>query len=172
MKRKAMLLVTAAAAILAAGGWMVWRMESGLPRHVREVLQKSDSFELLTLDGSQGWFWSAEEEKSPDPAKFHHVAVLGRQRVSGPAMRDSLINALDQSVRHDNGRRAGCFNPRHGIRATVGGETIDLLICFECEGLVIFEGGRQTTLHIDDTPGPAFAEAVASLGLSTQKPEH
>ena len=53
------------------------------------------------------------------------------------------MSLVYQGVRSSNGTVAACFNPRHGIHATRQGRTVDLLICFECLQIEIFEAERK-----------------------------
>jgi hypothetical protein len=41
---------------------------------------------------------------------------------------------------------AACFNPRHGITVRKPGNSIDLLICYECLQVKVFDGGQATHL--------------------------
>ena len=83
---------------LAAGitAYALHDQREGLPPHAARVLRDAESFELLTLDPGIGWMWSPEEHVNPDPAKFHHVIVLGREPVRDTSLRMQLIDALDR----------------------------------------------------------------------------
>jgi hypothetical protein len=39
---------------------------------------------------------------------------------------------LSVANQYENSRRLKCFDPRHGIRVTRGGVTVDFVICFQC----------------------------------------
>jgi hypothetical protein len=75
--------------------------------------------------------------------------VLGKTESKDKAMRLKIFKTLSHGVAEAfNG--AFCFDPRHGIRATRNGKTVDLVICFECEWI---EG------HLNN--GDAFGDKVA-----------
>ena len=57
---------------------------------------------------------------------------------------------------HD-GLAAGCFNPRHGNRATRGTGVFDLVICFECFAISVYvDGERKSGFLTSDSPQPVF----------------
>jgi hypothetical protein len=52
---------------------------------------------------------------------------------------------------------ANCFDPRHGIRAKDKERTVDLVICFRCLQVAIFEQGKeQQTVLTTSFPEPTF----------------
>ena len=120
--------------------------EKPTSRGVKEILDKAETFELYSLD--------------PKPAKdvngFHDYKVLGKTLVKDAKVREGIVAALYKGIADTDGTVAGCFNPRHGIRAGADGQTADLVICFEClsmqayldgkrDGGALTTGGPQTT---------------------------
>jgi hypothetical protein len=80
-------------------------------------------------------------ELSPlEKGRFQGCRVLRHAKVSDPEERKELIEGLLYSI-GSSGNGNACFSPRHGIRASHGGERIELLICFECE---IFQGAPSS----------------------------
>ena len=62
---------------------------------------------------------------------------------------------------------AGCFNPRHGIRLIGGGETTDLVICFECLQVQVFVDGRRPGGFLTSaSPQPAFDQVLLAAGIA------
>ena len=53
-------------------------------------------------------------------------------------MQKQLLDALYKGIADSDGNGAKCFDPRHGIRASVDGKTVDLVICFECSWVYVF----------------------------------
>ena len=121
--------------IILLCGVVVW---GSVPDPVMKSLQAADHYELLSLD--PGHF------STPQPNSFHQFNVLGRTFITDPATRAKLNSALQVGAR-EPGVPARCFNPRHGIRVTHAGHTTDLVICFEC---------RQVKVYEDDQPVPGF----------------
>src|SRR6266511_2767014 len=47
---------------------------------------------------------------------------------------------------------AACFNPRHGLRAEMNGKSVDLVICFECSGLIVYAGKEKGVAVLSSIP--------------------
>src|SRR5262245_11919472 len=90
-----------------------------LPADVTGVLDKAEAIELLSLDPKP------LEKKTKDD--FHGYKVLGKTVLKTKADREKIVKALKKGIDDSKGLVAGCFNPRHGIRATVGGTTVELV---------------------------------------------
>jgi hypothetical protein len=65
---------------------------------------------------------------------------------------------------------AKCFLPRHGIRVTADGKTIDLVICFECSWIYIYYGDKDGP-HVTTSggPQPAFDKVLKDNGVPLPK---
>ncbi len=88
---------------------------------VREILEKSESFEVLAE-------FRESSEIDGDPLTFTPNRVLN---VSSEKDKKSILEAFF----HDASREdppAVCFYPRHLIRATYGEKTVEIDICFSC----------------------------------------
>src|SRR5262249_6529154 len=108
-----------------------------LPAQVAAVLDKAEKVELLSLVPEE-----REEERKRD---FHGYPVLGKTTLKKED-RQKVLNALKKGIADSDGRVATCFNPRHGIRASHGGKTVELLICFECLQVDVYAGGKPTSV--------------------------
>ena len=67
-----------------------------------------------------------------------------------------------------------CFNPRHGIRATHDGKTVELVICFECSSFDIYsgsEGSVEKTKHllVGKSPEATFNKVLKDAGSGKPK---
>ncbi len=123
------------------------------------LLRAPYNVELLSLDPDP------PEDKSPDD--FHGWRVLGRASVQQPtAMK--LINDLKAghaTVETELGVPA-CFNPRHGLRISSADETLDVVICFECEQIAIYEDNKVVdSLLTSSLPAERFNQVVRELKL-------
>ena len=107
-------------------------LDATLPPKIREVLEKAEKFEVLGL--------SSDERKGISWKPDVKVEVpLGGKRAR-------LLNAFyfDASA---GPNPSACFIPRHGIRATYRGKTVEVIICFECHVFAVkgdlgeFDGG-------------------------------
>jgi hypothetical protein len=120
-----------------------------IPDDLRTALEKGDSFELYSLDPRRS------EEKVKDG--FHDWKVLGKTTIKDADTRKKLITAFQKGVAENKGEVAGCFNPRHGIRVTHDGKTIDFVICFECYSVAVHTGDkREAGFLVTDSPQPTF----------------
>ena len=80
---------------------------------------------------------------------------------------------LAAAAEESEGDAAACFNPRHGLRVTRNGKTIDFVICFECFQVKVFGGDKdEGGFRITDTPQPSFDKVLrdAKVPLAA-KPE-
>lgn len=120
------------------------------PSTVRD-LQDATRFELLSIE--------------PDPLKkpkdaFHGWPVLGRTVVADAAVRTRIVTAVQKGIADSDGSVARCFNPRHGIRVQTSERTVDLLICFECQQVQVFEPGRDAYTALTTRDPQASLDAV------------
>lgn len=104
-----------------------------LPKTVREAFEKAGEFELYSLDPDRG----EGDQKGPDA--FHGWAVLGKTTVKGDRVA-VVRDAVEKGRKESDGSVAGCFLPRHGLRFTHEKKTYDLVLCFECLSVQVFEG--------------------------------
>lgn len=128
-----MLNVRCAALLLAA---LAAAPALALPPETRKLLDSADSVELLSLD----------PKPFPPDAKnrgFHGYKELGRVKLAKKAGREAVLKALYRGIDDSKGLVAGCFNPRHGIRAVSGDKTVDLVICYECLSMQVFVNGKR-----------------------------
>jgi hypothetical protein len=80
---------------------------------------------------------------------FRGWNVYGKTELKTAESRKKVLGVA-QAARPGHG--AKCFDPRHAIRATTDGKSVDLLICFECHWVYVFpgEGGETVRLTIGD----------------------
>jgi hypothetical protein len=131
------------------------------PDQAREVLDKAEQLELLGIDDQP-------KGKKEDPGKgdktFHGYPVLRRTVVKDQAARKQLLDALYKGIAEAKGT-AKCFEPHHGVRATHQGKTVDLVICFKCDQMIVYEDGKSlgvvaTTAAPQETLDKALAAAA------------
>jgi hypothetical protein len=134
------------------------KLDDKIPEPARTALQEAEQFELLSLDPRR------RQEKPT--SHFHGWKVLGKTLIADGPTRKKLLLALNKGVKENEGMVAACFNPRHGIRVTHQGKTIDFVICFECFQVDMYvaekkEKGFLTT----GSPQPAFDEALRAANI-------
>src|SRR5262245_9650245 len=130
-----------------------------IPATAAAALEKADQFELLAIDPKY------QDEKPKDD--FHGWRILGRTSIKDANTRKKLVAALKQGAAENDGMFANCFNPRHGIRVTHEGKTIDFLICFECMRVEIYaDQMRDGDFLTARSPQPVFDEVLRQAGVS------
>ena len=135
--------------------------DNKMPEGALKVLQNATEFELYSID-----FAHPDKEKTG----FHQMKVVGKTAVKDAATRKKLVAAFAKGM---EGKidPARCFNPRHGIRATHDGKTVDLVICFECAQFDLYEPGsdKPTRLLIGKSPEPTFDQVLRDAGVPRPK---
>ncbi|HJZ58287.1 MAG TPA: hypothetical protein VKE74_25315 [Gemmataceae bacterium] len=136
--------------------------DNKLPAAAQVVLDKAEQFELLSLDPKPVPKADQDKEKNV----FHGYRVLGKTTVKD-ATRNTLLAALDKGIKDaDPNLAAGCFNPRHGIRATHDGKTVDLVICFECLAIVVYVDDKsERGPHVTGSPQEAFDKVLKAANV-------
>jgi len=128
----------------------------GLPKEVRQFLETADRFELISLDPV------ATNKQRPYKGGFHNWIVLGQTIINDVGVRRKIISELDKGLASSDGIGAQCFNPRHGIQARKGAQSLDLVICFECQCIKVVHPSvagapdRSEMLTTTKEPQPAL----------------
>jgi len=131
---------------------------SRIPSDIREILENADNFELLSID--------PDIRGSTRNNLFHKWNVLGRIMVRDRSARIKLVTAFRRGVEENPGYAAACFNPRHGIRASYAGKSVDLVICFECAQVEAYSDGRERSgFLITASPEPEFDAILRSANV-------
>jgi hypothetical protein len=142
----------------------VARKENALPSEVRKILDKADRFVLLSLDPKL----SEHQQDKPSDKFFHGYRVRRKIEIRTQKARDELSGALYEGIADWDGDIAMCFNPRHGIRANVGDETVDLVICFQCMSIQVY-GKTDGEVFTTGSPAITFNRALG-IAMPTDKP--
>jgi hypothetical protein len=108
-----------------------------IPNSARVALEKSEQFELLSIDPD------IYSNRRPNE-EFQGHRILGSMMVTNAEVRSELVTALKKSVEESKGAVANCFNPRHGIRVIFDEKTNDFVICFQCLQVATYENNRAT----------------------------
>lgn len=133
-----------------------------VPAREAALLRDAAALELMALDPSP-----PTPADLADPARFHGYRVLGRATVTDPATRLALLDLLARGARENDGTVAACFNPRHGVRAELGGRTAELVICFECLSWQVFgDGARVANGDTAATHEPEVSALYRAAGLA------
>ncbi len=138
----------------------------------RVVLEGATEWELFALDP----YVDVKKEKVDPKDTFRKWKVLGKTPVKGDT-RKSLLAVLDKGIAEEDERlrkerekgllsETGCFQPRHGIRAKVGEQSVEVLICFECRPVYFYLGERRGQSITNESPQNAFDKVLKDAGVS------
>jgi hypothetical protein len=107
-----------------------------------------------------------DEAHMPE-ANFHGYEILGQAELSDPIQRAELVKSLNGGIRANDDMVAGCFNPRHAVRAETADGRADLLICFECLQIYVFGAADSTneTVLTSKIPRAVFDRIFEGAGL-------
>lgn len=132
-----------------------------LPPEASAILNNADSFELLSLDPTRG-------DKKPTVA-FHGYKVLGKTLIKDKKTQQRLLKALQKGIDANDGTVAGCFNPRHGIRAVSKKKKVELVICFQCYSMSVYVGKEQFSTLTTSLPAPVFNKVLQEARVPLPK---
>jgi GH18 family chitinase len=124
------------------------------------VLDKADEITLYSLNPDK-------KEKKPDTG-LQGWQVLGQTTLSGEDKK-AIVKALNKAIAASDGSVAGCFNPRHGIKATHGGKTVELVICFECLSISGWTDGERFSTLTSRQAEEAFNKVLKDKGVKLPK---
>lgn len=135
--------------------------DNKLPDVAKNILEKAGQLELLSID--------PRTEKEAPKGGFHGYKVLGRTTLKGEAQKKvvaALLKGMEGKI-----DPAKCFDPRHGIAATHEGNSVELVICFECSQLYVHvtsEKGAKKLL-IGNGPEPLLDKILKDAGIPRAK---
>lgn len=100
-----------------------------IPSEELDVLERADSMEIFSLNPH---VTRSGNNKGDPNSYFRGWQVLGQVAVPDRRKRREVAETLVECTRRSSGRMFHCFEPRHGIRVTHDGETVEFVICYEC----------------------------------------
>lgn len=133
--------------------------EGKVPRPVADALNAPDEFILYSLE--PGGLGKLKDDDKVDAKTFHGHTILGQTEVKDAATRKKLVTAFNRGVGDHDGSVAGCFMPHHGIRVRSGKHVVDLVVCFMCAQVKVYENGKEGELILISTsPRDTFNEVL------------
>jgi hypothetical protein len=136
---------------------------TAIPPEFRKALELAETLELYSLDPST--------PALKDEAAFHEWKVLGKTEVEKESL-TKLVAAFKKGVEEaDQKVSAGCYRPRHGLRATVDGKSYDFVICFECVVVMIYGGHAEKNagFHVSRSPAQTFNRILTDANIALPK---
>ena len=117
-------------------------LSNRLPRSARSVLFAAEKIDIYSLDPRNGKL-KEDEAKKQKKDIFRGWPVLGVTNVADKDARKTLVEQVTNAIGTGSIIEAArCFHPRHAIRATHDGKTVDLIICLECRRVEVYENGQ------------------------------
>jgi hypothetical protein len=147
----ALFLLSAAFRVCAA------EPKESLPQKAKAILEKADRIEIYAID--------PEPDKKPEK-NLREWRILGKVTLGDEKSRSQVLSLLEESV--GRGETQRCFLPRHAIRATRAGKTVDLIICFECEWIRVYyddEKKPAADLPINQSPRSQLNKTLKAGGV-------
>lgn len=126
------------------------------------ILSAADSWTIYALDPYP------HEAPPTEGHDFHGYNVRGETTLTDLATRAEVAAALVAGMAGNDDMVAACFDPRHGIRATTDVGTVDLVICFECLQIYVYEPGDEQRRGMELTtsdPKATFNRVWRAAGL-------
>ena len=147
--------------------WLERRKElqaNQLPEIAYQAILSDSTLTLFSLDPMP------PQEPSSD-SLFHGYRILGQTTVSADLSRRQIADTLKHNLTSWRFTMSSCFNPRHGVRAILSGQTYDFLICFECHELYYYppSGEEQEHGFGDDTTIGPFADILSAARIPIAK---
>jgi len=124
----------ASLALLVAGSTCT--AGEGLPPALDEALSSVQRVELYSLEP-----WADRKDSAPR-GRLHGFKVLGHAALDGSAAMKAIA-AFRAAVATGNDAVAACFDPRHALRVVAGEHVYDLLLCYACGQLEVFDGDHH-----------------------------
>jgi hypothetical protein len=137
------------------------RADNQLPADAETILDKASELELYSLDPK-------ERDKKPKDG-FHGWKVLGKTTLKKKEDREKVVKAIRKGIADSDGSVAGCFNPRHGLKAKAGGKTVELVICYECHSLEVYVDGKRSVVLTARSGQPGLDKVLQAAGVKLPK---
>lgn len=139
--------------------------ESKLPKTVAEALAAPDEFILYSLEpGKPG------AKDDADAKTFHGHTILGQTEVMDAKTQKKLVDAFHRGVSDHDGSVAACFIPHHGVRVRKGKQVVDLVVCFKCAQVNVYENDKKSEgVLISTAPRATFNEVLKQAKVPLSK---
>jgi hypothetical protein len=131
---------------------------------LRALLAKADQVDVFKLAPRP-----IDASKQGTKVDFHGYEIVRRVRVGKAEQRRELAAFLGKALSASYFSRAACFNPRHGLRVLGGQRTVDLVICFECNRIKVYE--RDMLQGTVTVLAQKHEEVEQVLGGADEKPK-
>ena len=171
----ALIAICLGAFVLILGWAAVFPHRDGGEPTTSPLADDPDQLVVYSLDGTKEVREAELAEAKLKGEYLYTFPVLGKVQVTDTRQRREVLAAIRRAVRNPP-KPAHCFWPRHAVRTVKGGETVDMVICFECQTYFTYwgvepEGGRLTPA-ISPDPEPLFDKILTDAGVPLAKKAH
>lgn len=132
------------------------------PGEARWVLAAPEKFELLTL----------EPDVTRLPPNILRLNKVGGYDVTAAApiadrdTQQALLAALEADIAGgDDHLVSGCFQPHHALRLERAGHRVELLICYQCHGLLILADSQPRRHTLTGSSQGMLDQTLRAHGL-------
>jgi hypothetical protein len=140
-------------------------------RALRSIDPASVRMVLYSINPRKIW---QGESAAPDRKYFRNYRVIGSTEIVSPEERARVLDAFAKSVFDfvSGAYSIECFDPRHGLRVSIDGRTMDFLICFECQQVETKGFGKISGFSVNGEAQPVFDEVLRAHRVKlARKPE-
>lgn len=117
--------------------------ENQLPENAAAALANATEVTLYSLE--------SELPKGVHEDGFYRYKILGKTKLSKAKAKEAT-GAFQKAI-STWGTHALCFEPHHALRVIADGHTYDYLLCYSCNGIVVFEDSKRIAdLSISGSP--------------------
>jgi hypothetical protein len=142
-----------------------------LPSDVKEIFENADQIELYSIKPHSV---VPVGDKSPEVIKRREAGFLGYEMNGKVSITDNAkIKEVSWAIQRDIAeytRRASCFEPRHGIRATQGSKKVDFLICYACSIIYYYsDNGKDHRATTSGSSRPTLDKILNEAGIKPNR---
>lgn len=131
----------------------------------RRALEKAEAVTIHWL-----FFTQFADDKMPADVRgkprFHGYPILGSAAVKSKQAGQQILQSVLAEVNPDPESLTGCFDPQHGIEVKLeDGRAIDLVICYHCWQMLIFDESENASVSIGTASEPLLTEQLKAGGV-------
>lgn len=130
----------------------------------RRALERAETVTVHWL------FTSPVDEDIPadvrEKPRFHGFPILGSAVVKSKQAGQQVLQSVLTKADPDPESLTGCFDPQHGIEVKLqDGRSIDLVICYYCWQMKIFDGAEEAYVSIGTGSEPLLNKQLKAGGV-------
>lgn len=117
------------------------------------VLQQPEQLTLFSI---------SPDNSGKKPGKtLQGYPILRERPVVDPNAREEIVRAVLDGMRDQKISGARCFIPHHGLRASRGGERVEMVLCFQCRRVILYTENSRSPALISSAPQPVLDQHLS-----------